>query len=79
MNFKGVLRNSHIKFNSDDNFLRSSLENVEINSSDFNIKGLTGSLKLDTDLSVLSISSPLLSISSNNFLDKEVDYGFFKN
>tara|TARA_B110000003_G_scaffold176351_1_gene175829 strand:+ start:79 stop:3687 length:3609 start_codon:yes stop_codon:yes gene_type:complete len=79
MNFKGVLRNSHIKFNSDDNFLRSSLENVEINSSDFNIKGLTGSLKLDTDLSVLSISSPLLSISSNNFLDKEVIFNDFNS
>ena len=75
--FDGLLNDTSIDIENGEYIFKTSFKDIEFNSKDISVTGLEGSMSYLDGRSVFRVGSPLLSISSINFLDKQLDFDNF--
>ena len=75
--FNGLLNDTSFDIKNGKSIFKTSFKDIELNSNDMSIRGLEGSMSFLDGISVLRVGSPLLSVSSINFLDKKLNFDNF--
>ena len=75
--FNGLLNDTSLDIKNGKSIFKTSFKDIELNSNDISIRGLEGSMSFLDGISVLRVGSPLLSVSSINFLDKKLNFDNF--
>lgn len=75
----GILKNSVINLENNEEILRSTLLNLGIKNESFDLEGLSGQFSLGKEKGRLILDSPSLGISSKKYLDKDLKLNNFKS
>ena len=70
----GLLQNLIIDFDTNKEILKANIQDLEINNTSMDLRGLAGKLSIYKGKGELTLNSPFIRVSSSDLLDKDLEF-----